>query len=178
MRLRAFDKLSKKLNRQVKNQIKQAVGTYHFLSINDLTQDVWERVFKLKPIDKIADERELVSLFWTNYRIIRMRSVGKRNVRANEHKTFDYQMLNLIDQYEANPNYARTIAIQPVDLDQQNFFKDVKSNYPVIYKHICGYTITEMGKEVGITKVGMSLRYTKELKKFRQKHGITTNCNQ
>lgn len=133
---------------------------YYYLDREDFVQDVFEITFKyLKDVETISEDHFL-SIFWTNWKMMRLRSFDKRDPRTKEWKNF-----KPIDDLN-EPDYYMN------DLDGKLLKEIADKKYPVISLYINGHSFAEQARKDGLTRVAHRLRFQRELEKLKKEYSL------
>lgn len=169
-----FNKIYKKIitttNKIATNRSSNLDNTrYYYLDRQDFIQDTFDITLKyLKCNDNITEDHFL-ALFWSNWKMMRLRSFDKRDPRVREYKNF--RQISTISPEENARDFntlQKNIEVDQPDLDQKLLVDKVGSNFPTIQSYLEGYSFAEGGRQEGITRKGYSKRFHKEVERLKQ----------
>mgnify|MGYP003632962448 CR=1 FL=1 len=144
---------------------------YYYLGKEDFIQDTFDLTLKYFKDNHNITEDSFLALFWSNWKIVRLRSFDKRNPRAQEHKSF-VQMSTLTGKDDAGKKdiiilNSKSEVDQP-DLDLTLLMDKIDSTFPVISTILQGYTFVEAAKEAGVCRGAYYKRYHKEIERLKK----------
>jgi hypothetical protein len=171
-----FNKVYKKIkattNKIATNRSSSLDNTrYYYLGREDFIQDTFDITLKYLRNNQNITEDHFLALFWSNWKMMRLRSFDKRDPRVREHKSF-VQMSTLTGEDDAGKKDIITLnkkseVTQP-DLDVTLLIDKIDGSFPVISTVLQGYSFMEGAKEAGIGRRAYYKRYYKEIDRLKK----------
>jgi hypothetical protein len=154
-----FNKVYKKIkattNKIATNRSSSLTNTrYYYLGKEDFIQDTFDITLKYLKDNKNITEDHFLALFWSNWKMMRLRSFDKRDPRVRGKK--DIITLN-----------KKSEVTQP-DLDLTLLIDKIDGSFPVINTVLQGYSFIEGAKEAGVGRRAYYKRYHKEIERLKK----------
>lgn len=154
-----FDKVYKNLNKTVQKINDDNKGSYHYLEITDRFHDVIEKSIKYFGEINTVDEDYFKSIFWKTWKLSKLQTYDSRGSKATE-----YKRMTRADIDNEGQQAFWGVSKQP-DIDREDLIIKL-DKFPHIKKIWEGYSVKELSKQAGISRVACYKRVNKELKKI------------